>query len=38
MLYLCNLPDSMGFAQQAPTQEYEDHTACIEWVDGYYIG
>jgi hypothetical protein len=31
VLYLRDLLDRMGFAQQAPTPVYEDNTACIEW-------
>jgi hypothetical protein len=31
VLYLRNLLEHMGFAQQAPTPVYEDNTACIEW-------
>ncbi len=28
VLYLCNLLDQMGFAQQEPTPLYEDYTVC----------
>ena len=31
VLYLRDLLDRMGFAQQAPTPAYADKTACIEW-------
>ena len=31
VLYLRNLLENMGFAQQGPTPVYEDNTACIEW-------
>jgi hypothetical protein len=33
ILYLRDLPDRVGFVQQAPTPVYyyEDNTACIEW-------
>ena len=31
MLYLRNLLEHLGFAQQAPTPVYELNTACIEW-------
>jgi hypothetical protein len=31
VIYLWNLPETMGFAQRSPTPVYEDNTACIEW-------
>ncbi len=31
VLYIRNLLDNMGFAEQKPTPVYEDSTACIEW-------
>ena len=30
-VYLRNLLENMGFAQQGPTPVYEDNTECIEW-------
>ncbi len=30
-MYLCNLLESAGFAQQARNPVNEDKTACIEW-------
>jgi hypothetical protein len=37
VLYLGNLLENIGFAQQKPAPVYEDNTACIEW-DNNVIG
>ena len=31
MLYIRDLLERLGLAQQAPTPVYEDNNACIEW-------
>ena len=31
VLFLRNLLELMGFAQECPTSVFEDNTACIEW-------
>ena len=31
VLFLRNLLERMGFAQECPTSVFEDNTACIEW-------
>ncbi len=38
VLYIRNLLENMGFAEQKPTPLYEDNTACIEWGNCFIGG